>query len=350
MKKIMKPILFFLITLTCMASAESKPFSLALKKDQQFTQKGSIDLNVYLDLPAAYIQKLKNELGQSPEMMPASLALNNFRNNQPVISGTSDVTSTFKVLEKHPDSSYVIQTSLSSVVFSVKENLLNGFTMNYDSGNPEKNFTNIPFPIDFQAIDQQLALNQNSTVVIGKNGALKKIQSPNIPEIIPDPELPLFLQWLGEMSNSIDQLNLPSSLTYMIFPELPLAAGQTWHSPLFTLPKDIIDSIPLDLQPLLQLLDQKTTLINRDKGIATFQIEMPLVTQLKVNLPEGFRLSYEGILLKGILHIQESTGLLLDCHLTSDYSLTLYPPKEALENMPEFIKVRLVSTMDATAI
>ncbi len=261
------------------------------------------------------------------------------------------------ILEAKPEY-YTINACTNSLKFSLQENLLGNFSMAYNSSNPEKNYSNFPFPIDFSALDKEIKNQSHLIMQVSRDGTLDNIS--NLDQLVykttaeskavlsPD-QMAQLAQLIEISSHAISQVKAASYLTAIHLPKTSKDIGDSWSNQCLTVPQEWRALLPEEILPALSLLEQKLTLVKREKGIATFKVELPAKDSLKLSLPEGVDLAIEGTLLKGVVKIHEATGVVSDAELLTDYSIKLSKVKDKqspqLDEMPDYITVRLVATL-----
>lgn len=349
---------------TCALFGDSSFLQLKLKQNQQMEHLTTMGFDLYVDLPKEYVELTRKKIEANPtaETIALSLALSNMLREQPVLTGQVQHTRLSTVLETKSDH-YLISANTNNLKFSLQENLLGNFSMAYNSKKPEKNFSNFPFPIDFTAIDKEMKNQSHLIMQVAKDGTLESIS--NLDQLIYQntvdsqqsltcDQMAQLAQMMEIVSHAITQVKAPSYITSIHLPKDPKEIGDSWSNQCLTVPQEWRALLPEEVLPALNLLEQNLTLVDRKAGVATFKIELPAKESLSITLPEGVAISIDGTLMKGLVKIDEATGVVADAELLTDYTIKFSKVKvnqsPQLDEMPDYIIVRLVATLGVESI
>lgn len=317
--------------------AGPQPLSLRLKPNQNIKQLTTTNFDIYLDFSEDFIEQIKKETAsqQPEETALLHYGLSQLRKDKPACSCSMQTTRTTKVLDDH-EQYYSVSFSNRCDRFTLQENLLNNFTIVFNAEKPEKNFSNLPIPVDFSEIDQIVNMNETITCQIAKDGTVVGID--NIHQLVMEKstERGWSKEFTTQMSLGIGfgsllipQLKVATVLTGMRLSDTPRKVGEVWSQPFVTVPPMIEPAIPEEYLPMLKLLDQKITFLENKDGFAKFSIEFPAEESQRFTMPdkEAF-ISFNGSILKGKIKIDTSTGLIADAEFISDFSVAISRIKE----------------------
>lgn len=331
--------------------AEPLPLSLRLKEGQKIKQTVSLDFSCYLEASEQFSDQIKkmHETQPTEETVLYMHALNQLTVDKPVFTGNVKTTVQSTILKDHGQY-YTISTSSVGNKFSIQENLINQFSLAYDADNPKNNFSNLPFPIDFKQIDEAMKQTEAITSHVTKDGTViafddleQKISTQAKKNGLPSNQLAQISETIGSISQLTPQFKLPSYLTGIRLPNTLMKIGESLNQPYITIPDEIKASIPQEALPLLALLEQKITLIEKNGEYAKFSIEMPLTQPPAIPVSDNDQITFKGTLFKGNMTINVNTGLLVKSNLATDFSIIFSSKEESQGTMSDEITLRFVS-------
>ena len=354
MNKYFSFLLFFLLIGFNCVQAENNSLELRLKKNQQIEQLNTVGFDLYFDVSEDYTTKVRQQFIMNPTAENGMLfqVLNGLSINKPAFSGSLQTRTLSTVIDTNHNNSTVQQKSKCQKC-SLQENLINNFTLTYHADKPEKNFTNLPIPFEFNKFGRE----NSSTIQVATDGTLLNVE--NIEQLIaerfaeeglPDELKAQILSVLGAFYQSIPEMKIPTYLTGIHLPSTTRQVGDSWTQKVLTVPSEFVSKMSEKDQQLLSLTDEKITLLHREKGSATFYVELPVVQKQEFTTPDdALKISFNGVLLSGDIKIDEATGLLTEAELISDFTITISKieghPSPALAEMPNQVTFRFNGTV-----
>ena len=353
MRSITKFLALFILTGISSLQADSLPLALRLKQNQEIKQSSTFGFDVYLEVSDQFMEEMKKENASRPTEQTALMlhGLSQLRKDKPACTGSFQSIHHAKVLE-NKDQYYTVSSKNRVNKFSLQESLLNNFALTFNADKPEKNFSNLPVPIDFKEIERAMNHQEAVVVQIAKNGTLVDIT--NLHQVIlsrsaengwSEDQTAQICAGAGLASLMIPQLKIACHLTGIRLPDSSKKIGESWIQPFITVPPMLEPSIPQRYLPLLELLNQKITLLEQEGSVAKFSVEFPATTSHLFPIPENeIDIALDGHFLKGTMKVNVDTGLIIDAEGISDFTLTISNTKDK-DKMLNDLVCRFVATL-----